>query len=185
MTAVTTIAAAVVTPALSAWLIGNRVPINALDLAQSTALIILLPLALALIIKKIIPRLTNQLTPHSNFLAVVLITMIVSSIIARSRDQILEGGLKISLAVFSLHAAGFLLGYMASRLLRADIVSARTISIEVGMQNSGLGVSLATQHIGALAAVPCAISSLVHSLIGSILAWWFSRNSKSNHLAKT
>jgi BASS family bile acid:Na+ symporter len=73
-------------------------------------------------------------------------------------------------AVFLLHAGGFGLGYVLARALGFDKATRRTVSIEVGMQNSGLGAVLAKQHFSVLAAAPCAISSVFHSLIGSVLA---------------
>lgn len=175
MTACSTIAAAIVTPALAAWLIGARVPVDALSMTRDTAIVILLPIAMALLAKKLIPSLAQKLESSANFLAVLAITLIVASIIGASRENILRGGWLIVLAVFTLHAGGFLFGYALARVLRMDVIRSRTISIEVGMQNSGLGVVLATKHLGPLAAVPCAISSLMHSLIGSVLAAWFSR----------
>jgi bile acid:Na+ symporter, BASS family len=175
MTACSTIAAAVVTPALSAWLIGARVPVDAISMTRDTAIVILLPIAMALLAKKLIPSLAQKLETSANFLAVLSITLIVASIIGSSRENILKGGWLIVGAVFTLHAGGFLFGYIFARLIRIRPVQAQTISIEVGMQNSGLGVVLATKHLGALAAVPCAISSLMHSLIGSVLAAIFSR----------
>ncbi len=175
MTACSTIAAAIVTPALSAWLIGARVPVDAISMTLSTAIVILLPIAMALLAKKLIPSLAQKLETSANFLAVLSITLIVASIIGQSRENILKGGWLIVAAVFTLHAGGFLFGYVFARLIRIRPVQAQTISIEVGMQNSGLGVVLATKHLGALAAVPCAISSLMHSLIGSVLAAIFSR----------
>ena len=174
MTAVSTIAAAVLTPALSAWLIGARVPVDALAMTRDTAIIILLPLGLALVAKRVLPRAAKRLEYSANFLAVIAITLIVASIIGSSRESILSGGLKIIAAIFTLHAGGFFFGYAFSRFVRIPEVQSRTISIEVGMQNSGLGVVLATKHLSALAAVPCAISSLMHSLIGSLLAAWFA-----------
>lgn len=176
MTAVSTIAAAVLTPALSAWLIGARVPVDAVAMTRDTALVILLPIALALGARRLLPQIARRLEHSANFLAVIAITLIVASIIGSSRTAILSGGLRIIAAVFTLHAGGFLLGYLFARLLRIPEVQCRTISIEVGMQNSGLGVVLATKHLTALAAVPCAISSLMHSLIGSLIAAWFARS---------
>ena len=166
----------VLTPALSAWLIGARVPVDAAAMTRDTALVILLPIALALGAKRLLPQLAGKLEHSANFLAVIAITLIVASIIGSSRGAILSGGAKIIAAVFTLHASGFLLGYAFARLLRIPEIQCRTISIEVGMQNSGLGVVLATRHLTALAAVPCAISSLMHSLIGSLIAAWFARN---------
>jgi BASS family bile acid:Na+ symporter len=73
------------------------------------------------------------------------------------------------------HATGFGVGYLFARLFGYDRTVSRTISIEVGMQNSGLGVVLAQKHFPAepLTAVPCAISSVTHSVIGSLLAGWW------------
>ena len=58
----------------------------------------------------------------------------------------------------------------------------RTISIEVGMQNSGLEAALATRHFSqfALTTIPAAISAVYHCLIGSLLAaWWRPRSEDS------
>ena len=109
-----------------------------------------------------------------------VVVLIVGGIIARSKPLIEAHFDRLLLAVFLLHAIGFALGYLLSRLLGLGKVEARTISIEVGMQNSGLGASLASTQAfaaqfplamqAALAPVPSAISSVNHVVIGSILA---------------
>lgn len=80
-------------------------------------------------------------------------------------------------AVIALHVTGFFFGYLLSRFLGFKESTSRTISIEVGMQNSVLGVVLASRHFASpLVAVPCAVSSVVHSIVGSALArFWRSR----------
>jgi BASS family bile acid:Na+ symporter len=102
---------------------------------------------------------------------VIAIALIVASIIGQSAAAIVESALGLLSAVFLLHSAGFLLGYVLAKLFGFDDRVARTTSIEVGMQNSGLGVVLARGHFSdPLTAVPCAISSVFHSVIGSVLA---------------
>ena len=90
----------------------------------------------------------------------------------QQRGDLKQSGGKLILAVFLLHTCGFFLGYFASRLLRCDELTSRTISVEVGMQNSGLGAALAKKHFASLplAPLPCAISATFHSVIGSMLA---------------
>ena len=89
----------------------------------------------------------------------------------------MRAGPRLLFAVFLLHTTGFVFGYAIGRLFIRDIPSARTISIEVGMQNSGLGVVLARQNfMDPLVAIPSAISSLFHSLIASVLAGVWRRN---------
>ena len=68
-----------------------------------------------------------------------------------------------------LHFLGFILGYVVSKIILKNSAVSKTIAIEVGMQNSGLGAVLARENfINPATAIPSAISSLVHSIYGSI-----------------
>jgi len=171
MTATSTVLAIAMTPLLTTWLAGSRVNVPTAGLLQSTLLVVALPLAGAALLKYWAPRFTQRILPAAPLAAVVMITLIVASIIGAGRDVIVQAALRLLLAVATLHAGGFLFGYLLSRLTGSDVRTARTISIEVGMQNSGLGVVLARQNFAdPLVAIPSAISSLFHSLIGSLLA---------------
>ena len=110
--------------------------------------------------------------PVAPLVSVVTIALVVGSVIAQNAAAVRASGPRLLGAVVALHAVGFGLGYIAARLAGHPAVAARTISIEVGMQNSGLGVVLAKRHFPAepLTAVPCAISAVTHSVLGSILA---------------
>ena len=171
MTAVSTALSVLMTPALTALLAGSWIEVPAAGLLLDTFQVVILPITVGLVLKHFFGRLTSAVLPWGPFVSVVLITLIVASIIGASREVILESGGPLLLAVGGLHAGGFALGYGLSRLLRRPEKTARTVAIEVGMQNSGLGVVLARQNFASpLVAVPSAISSLVHSLIGSLLA---------------
>ncbi len=181
MTAVSTLLAALMTPALTAVLAGSRVDVPAVGLFLSTVQVVVLPIALGVSMNRFFPALTRRVLPAAPLVAVVMITLIVASIIGAGRREILEAGTRLILAVFSLHAGGSLLGYLATRATRGGELAARTIAIEVGMQNSGLGVVLARQNFAdPLFAIPSAISSLFHSLIGSFLAGLWRRS--ASHL---
>lgn len=109
----------------------------------------------------------------SPLVSVAGIVMIVGAIIARQKDMIGEAGLRLLGAVLALHVSGFGLGYLFSMFLGHPVSWRRTISIETGMQNSGLGATLARSLPHPAAAAPSAISALFHCLIGSLLAaWW-------------
>jgi bile acid:Na+ symporter, BASS family len=176
MTAVSTMLAVVMTPLMTALLAGSRIDVPAAGLLLSTVQVVVAPVAAGLAMTRAVPRLTAWILPAAPLAAVVTITLIVASIIGAGRDDILAAGLRPLLAVFTLHAAGFLLGYLMARACGAVEMSARTIAIEVGMQNSGLGVVLARQNFAdPLFAIPSAISSLFHSLIASALAGMWRR----------
>jgi BASS family bile acid:Na+ symporter len=72
---------------------------------------------------------------------------------------------------------GMALGYAAAASMHLPERARRTIAIEVGMQNSGLGVALATRHFAStVVALPAAIFSVVHNLNGSLVAAYWCRN---------
>lgn len=181
MTAISTILSVILTPLLTFYLAGNRVDVNATGLLVSTLKVIILPVAFGVFLNYFFPKITKRISVMSPLLAVIAIILIVASVIAANKNPIQESGLQLLGSVFTLHASGFFWGYTLSILLKENLISARTISIEVGMQNSGLGVVLARENFAnPLTAVPCAISSLMHSLIASILAAYWRKSTTHN-----
>ena len=177
MTAVSTLLAVVMTPALTALLASSRVDVPAAGLFVSTVQVVVLPIAAGLLLRHRAPAVTRAILPAAPLAAVAMITLIVASIIGAGRAEILEAGPRLVAAVFLLHTGGFACGYLLARVLSSGELEARTISIEVGMQNSGLGVVLARQNFASpLVAIPSAISSLFHSLIASALAGVWRRS---------
>lgn len=183
MTACSTVGAIVMTPLLTKWLAGQYVPVDAWGLFLSTLQIVLAPVVVGVALNRFAPRFVKFVLPVSPLISVLAIVLICASIIGGSADKFKQSGGVLALAVFLLHAGGFSLGYIFSRVLRCDKLTSRTISVEVGMQNSGLGAALAKAHFAALplAALPCAISATFHSVIGSVLAgYWRLRPVKPN-----
>lgn len=177
MTACSTLAAIVMTPLLTALLAGHYVPVDAGGIFLTTAQVVLVPVLLGLLLNRKAPQFTAFVLPVGPLLSVLVISLIVGSIIGQNASALLQHGPSLLLGVLILHAGGFALGYVLARFFRCDIITARTISIEVGMQNSGLGAVLAKTHFAAepLTAAPAALSSVCHSLLGSLLAafWRF------------
>ena len=175
MTMCSTLAAVIMTPLLTQWLAGAYVPVDAAGIFLTTAQVVLAPVLIGLLLHHKAPRFTEFVLPAGPLLSVVVISLIVGAIIAQNAAAIFTHGAVLLLAVFMLHAGGFLLGYAAAKVFRYDDSVARTVSIEVGMQNSALGAVLAKTRFAAepLTAVPSALSSVCHSLIGSLLAGWW------------
>jgi bile acid:Na+ symporter, BASS family len=180
MTMCSTFAAVIMTPFLTQWLAGALVPVDGAGLLFSTVKVVLAPLLLGFALHHFAPRAVARVLPAAPLVSVIFITLIVSSVIAQNAGAIRASGGLLLLAVFLLHSGGFALGYLFARLFGYAVPVCRTVSIEVGMQNSGLGVALANKHFpGTLTAVPCAVSSVFHSTIGSVLAgWWRWRSAK-------
>lgn len=181
MTMCSTFAAVFMTPLLTSWLAGTLVKVDAWGLFLSTFQVVVLPVLLGLWANRTAPNLVRRTQLALPLLSVLVIALICASIIGGSSAAIKASAARLIGAVFSLHAGGFALGYVIARLTGWNRTVARTVSIEVGMQNSGLGVVLARRHfVDPLTAVPCAISSVFHSVIGSVLAgWWRWRDGRN------
>lgn len=181
MTMCSTFTAVVATPWLTRWLAGAWMPVDAWALFRSMIVVVLLPLVCGVAVNSMLGKLRHPERIRSwigavgPLLSVSLIVLIVSCIVGLKRDEIAAAAAPLFVSVLLLHAAGFLFGYRFAKWAGCREALRRTISIEVGMQNSGLGAALATKHFPhlALAPVPAAISAVYHCLIGSLLAaWW-------------
>jgi BASS family bile acid:Na+ symporter len=185
MTMASTLAAVVLTPLLTGWLAGAYVEIDRWNLLVQMVSVVLVPVVLGTLLNRLFPRAADAVNGVLPLIAIVLVILIVGGIVGGSKAQIMEHAGVLLLATFLLHASGFALGYVLARWLGLGEIEARTISIEVGMQNSGLGSGLAKTPAfaaqfaniqqAALAPVPAAISAVWHVVIGSLLAGWWRR----------
>ena len=170
MTVASTFAAVLLTPVLSKVLAGRIVPVDAYALFLTTVKVVLLPVAIGILLNHYAPKWVGRIRVVSPFIAVVAIVLIVASIIGQRSEEIFRSGGILLLAVTLMHSGAFALGYGFARVFGYEEAIRRTVSIEVGMQNSGLGSALATRHFNLSAATPCAISAVVHCIMGSALA---------------
>jgi len=174
MTMCSTFAAVFMTPLLTSWLAGTLVDVDELGLFLSTVKVVIAPVVIGAIANRYLPKLVRRVQLGLPLVSVLVIALICASIIGARAGDVKDAAPRLLSAVFTLHVLGFALGYGVARLTGWDVIVARTASIEVGMQNSGLGVVLARKHFAdPLTALPCAISAVFHSVIGSILAGWW------------
>jgi bile acid:Na+ symporter, BASS family len=173
LTMASTLLAIVMTPFLMEFWAGHYVPVDAWGIFRTTLQVVLVPIVLGVYINHRFPKVGTAAAVTGPAVAVFAIVMIAGSIVASNASTIVEHGVQLATAGFLLHSIGFALGYGITRLFRYNQRTARTISIEVGMQNSGLAMVLAHQHFAAATATPAVFSSVFHTLVGSICAaYW-------------
>ena len=177
MTAVSTLLAPVLTPLLVWLLAGEMVAVNVIGMLLSILWVVILPIALGLLVKKFWPRTTERATGYLPAVSTLAICLIVLIVIDANAHKLLDGGWIILLVVVLHNLCGFGIGFLIGRLLGLPAAKQRAISIEVGMQNSGLASSLANLHFAAypLATIPGALFSVWHNISGAIIAKLYSR----------
>ncbi|MEH7333588.1 bile acid:sodium symporter family protein [Neobacillus drentensis] len=172
---VSTLLAPIITPLLILLFASKWVDVSVASLFLSIVQVVIVPLALGFIIKKFFGKQAQAGAKAMPLVSVIAIVLIVSAVVAGSAAKIAETGLLIFGVVILHNLLGFLIGFFFARLCGMDLAKQKAVAMEVGMQNSGLGVAIATAHFSPLAAVPSAIFSVWHNISGSLLANIFSR----------
>jgi len=178
MTGVSTVLAPLLTPLLTWALAGKSVDVDVAGMLLSILWVVILPIVAGLIIKTLWPKFTGEAINYLPAVSSIAIALIVAIVIAANADKLLAGGLIIVIVVVLHNLCGLSLGYLIGRLLGLSEPKRRAISIEVGMQNSGLASSLATIHfaIYPLATIPGAIFSVWHNLSGAAVAYMYRQH---------
>ncbi|WP_100010450.1 bile acid:sodium symporter family protein [Lentibacillus sediminis] len=175
MTSLSTLLAPLATPFILLLLAGQWLPVDPISMLISIVQVIIVPIVLGLLVKRFLPTIVDKSITAIPLISVTAIIIIVAAIVAANVENIASSGLLVFTAVMLHNAFGLVLGYLTAFLLGLDQMKKRAISIEVGMQNSGLGVSLATVHFEPLAALPSAVAAIWHNITGPILATYWSK----------
>ena len=185
MTATSTLLAPVLTPLLVWLFAGETVDVNVWGMLLSILWVVILPIALGLLVKRLWPKATDRATSYLPALSSIAICLIVMIVIAANAHKLLSGGLVIVLVVILHNVCGLAIGYLIGYVLKLTPAKRRAISVEVGMQNSGLASSLATLHFAAypMATIPGAIFSVWHNISGAIVARLYGRHTRPDRVS--
>lgn len=177
MTSVNTLLAPILTPAITYILLHASVAVDVWSMFLSIVQVVIAPIALGLLLNHFFGKYTQRVTKVLPLISVLAICLIVMAVVSHNAERILSTGAEI-MAVVALHnLLGCACGFGLGKLLKLNTAQTRALSIEIGMQNSGLATSLAGTAFPALAMamVPGAVFSVWHNISGAILANWFRK----------
>lgn len=177
MTATSTLLAPILTPLLVWLLAGTMVNVNTIGMLLSIVYVVIAPIVVGLLCQRYLPTLTRRVVPYLPAFSSIMITLVVGIIVSHTSDKLLAGGFIVILVVILHNLSGLAFGFTLGRLLHLPREKCIAVSIEVGMQNSGLASSLAVLHFAVfpLATIPGAIFSVWHNISGALVAKWFTR----------
>ncbi len=180
ITSVSTVLAPVMTPLLTYIYAGKTVDVNMLSMFLSIIQVVILPIVVGFAINHFFARFAERAADVLPLVSTLAIVAIVGAVVSANAARLVNCGFLV-LGIVVLHnILGYVLGYGAGKLMKMDTTKCRAVSIEVGMQNSGLATSLATVHFAQypLATIPGAVFSVWHNVSGAILANIFLRQSE-------
>lgn len=175
MTATSTLLAPILTPLLVWLMAGTMVDVDTLGMLQSIVYVVIAPIIIGLLCQRYLPQATKSVVPYLPAFSSIVIALVVGIIVSHNADRLLVGGLIVILVVMAHNLLGLSIGFLLGRLIRLPKPKCVAVSIEVGMQNSGLASSLAVLHFAAypLATIPGAIFSVWHNISGALAAKWY------------
>lgn len=178
MTAASTLLAPILTPLLVWLLAGTMVDVHTTGMLMSIVYIVILPIVCGLLCQRFIPKITQRVTPYLPAFSSLAVALTVGIVVSHNADRLMTAGLLVVLVVMLHNLFGLGIGYLVGQLLRLQRPKSVALSIEVGMQNSGLATSLAVMHFAAfpLATIPGAVFSVWHNISGAIIARIYSRH---------
>ncbi len=177
MTSVNTLLAPLLTPAITYLLLRTTVTVDPVSMFLSIIKVVIIPIALGFVINKLFGKVTQKLVKVLPTISVIAICLIVAAVVSHNSEKIMTTGLVVFAVVILHNLLGYACGFGIGRLLHMSVPKTKAISIEIGMQNSGLATSLAGTAFPdlAMATVPGAIFSVWHNISGAILANIYNR----------
>lgn len=175
LTMMTTLLAVIATPVLTWFYVGQSIDVPVLAMLLSLLKIVLLPVSLGIMLNTYLNSRLESIKPWLPVISVSTIVIVIAIVTALNVDNVKQLTLSVAIAVILHNLLGLLTGYFFTRWAGYDIQTARTLAIEVGIQNSGLGTALTIKYFGALAALPGALFSIWQNLFGALLAQYWRR----------
>ncbi len=177
MTGVSTLAAPVLTPALTYLYLRTSVEVNVTAMFLSILQVVVVPIGLGMLIRRLLGSRAEKVKAALPSVSVAAICLIIASVVSHNSEKILTTGFIIFLIVILHNLLGYLCGYLIGLLFRMDLSRKKAVSIEIGMQNSGLAATLAASAFPdlSMATVPGALFSVWHNFSGAVLAGIFRK----------
>lgn len=176
ITATSTLLAPLVTPALVWLMAGTFVDVDTVGMLLSIVYVVILPILAGFLVQHFFPQFTKEAATYLPAFSSLVIAGVVALIVSHTADKLLTCGVLVVTCVMLHNVMGFAVGYGAGLLLHLESKQRVAVSIEVGMQNSGLASTLAVTHFAAypMAAIPGAVFSVWHNIGGAIAARVFA-----------
>ena len=180
MTSVNTLLAPLLTPALTYLYLRTSVDVDVKAMFVSIIKVVVVPIGLGILINRLFGKYTEKAKDALPLVSVTAICLIVAAVVSHNSEKILSTGAVIFAVVILHNLLGYLCGFGIGMLFKMDATRKKAVSVEIGMQNSGLATSLASTAFKdmSMATVPGAIFSVWHNISGAVLAGIF-RNIKS------
>ena len=185
MTSVNTLLAPLLTPAITYLFLRTTVDVDVASMFLSIIKVVIVPIGAGFVINRVWGKYTEKVSETLPVISVAAITLIVAAVVSHNAASIMETGVVVFAAVILHNLLGYAVGYLLGKALKLPAAKKKALSIEIGMQNSGLAASLAQGAFPdlSMATVPGALFSVWHNISGAMLASMFRRTDEKRQIS--
>ena len=170
---------------LGTAILRTSVAVDVKAMLLSIVQVVLIPIILGMLVNRFFGRSTSRVKDVLPVVSITAICLIIAAVVSHNSERIMTTGLVILIVVILHNLLGYLLGYLTGVVFRMSLPRKKALSIEIGMQNSGLATTLAASAFPdmAMATVPGAIFSVWHNISGAVLAAIYRRCETRSHVS--
>jgi len=181
LTTVSTMVSPLVVPAAMWVCLRTTESVDLRGIALELVLTVVGPVILGRLLCALFGGLARLMEFVAPYLAPVTILWIISVVVAKNRDHLGQGVAPVIAALAGINLTGYLVGYWGGAALRFPEGLRRALTIEIGMQNAGLGVTLAAKLFPEFPAaqVPPALFTFGSMVTATLLAQWWARKARA------
>ncbi|MGL5329641.1 MAG: bile acid:sodium symporter family protein [Peptostreptococcaceae bacterium] len=175
LTTVSTLIAPIATPILTLMLAGNYIDVSASSMFMSIIKVVLVPIIAGILCNRYLPKISEVTEKCIPMISSISLMCLVGGVTSNSIDNLKTTGVLLFVAVIIHNVFGHLLGYILAAKFGMDEEKRRVVSLEVGMQNTGLATTLAVNHFSLLVALPAAIAGTWQTIFSVVLANYWAK----------
>ncbi|MCD6395294.1 MAG: bile acid:sodium symporter family protein [Planctomycetes bacterium] len=178
LTTVSTLLCPVLTPGLTVLLAQRDMDIPFWPMFLDVMCTVVLPLLAGFATRHFFRKQVDRVSRIFPAISVTFIIFICAVVIALNRERLQLLTPAVIAVVVCLNVYGMFSGYGVGTLFGMETARRRTLSIEIGMQNAGLGTKLALAHLGSESAIPTALFVFVCIITASVMVEFWRRQSE-------
>lgn len=181
LTALSSLLCPILTPGLTLLLAGSYMEVDFWPLFLTVIQMMIAPLLVGLMVKYFLRDKVERISKVFPAISVTFIIFICSVILALNREYLGMITGAVLLATIILNLYGMTMGYSVGKVFRLGRRRQKSLCIEIGMQNAGLGTVLALKHFNEQTALPAALFVFICILTASVLVEFWARTAKQDH----
>jgi len=151
---------------------GEMIRLDVMDSIKNIFVIIIIPIVIGMLIRKYAPAFSTKMERPVRIASAIVLALVIIGIIIKEKENFVSYFQQAGIVALLLNVISMVVGYLSARLFRITDRRALSISIESGIQNGTLAITIAVVLLGSTEfAIAPAIYSLLMFFTGGVVIY--------------